>query len=174
MKGILSILYAIVNDVLYRYSDFLDDVRIFTKNNEKAHNGFSHCGNYYEKKISEADDCVTDIYNIKFWIDYKDNYFADQNEWYVAEDNRCDRKYRLEDGELCLNVFGSISEKGWHSLGREDSYKIIDLDDCSAYYVEYEYRKMNGKLFKESQIIREKVEKNFFVELIKKYRDSNV
>ena len=32
-------MYAIVNDVLYRYSDFLDDVRIFTKNNEKAHNG---------------------------------------------------------------------------------------------------------------------------------------
>ncbi|AOZ96920.1 hypothetical protein bhn_I1887 [Butyrivibrio hungatei] len=126
-------MYAIVNDVLYRYSDFLDDVRIFTKNNEKAHNGFSHCGNYYEKKISEADDCVTDIYNIKFWIDYKDNYFADQNEWYVAEDNRCDRKYRLEDEELCLNVFGSISEKGWHSLGRNEENHCFSIMNPTIY-----------------------------------------
>lgn len=117
---------------------------------------------------------MTDIYDINFWIDYKDDYFTEQNEWYVAEDNPCDRKYRLEDGELCLNVFGSASEKGWHSLGREDSYKIIDLDDCSAYFVEYGYQKKNGKLLENPLIIRQKVEKSLFVELIKQYRTSNI
>ncbi|WP_026490314.1 hypothetical protein [Butyrivibrio sp. XBB1001] len=168
-------MFAVMNELLYRYNEFMGNAKLFTFDNSKVDDSFSLNSNgCYVKEITSKDSSLTDIYDIDFLVSYEDAYIRDEKMWYILEDNRSDRPYSIDKDEICLNVFGSCDEGGWKSLGREDSYKIISLSDCSAFFVDYVYEKKEGEILDKQITQRCEVSKEEFVGLIKQHRVKNI
>ena len=161
-------MFALVNGEIYRYEEFRGEVYLLTFDYNKACDGFKPFKHgSFKKNVTLSDCTITDVYSLKYYVEYMDSYIKDTKEWYLYEDNQSDRPYSIDKDEICLNVFGSCDEGGWKSLGREDSYKIISLSDCSAFFVDYIYKKREGEILDKQITQRCAVSKEEFVRLVK-------
>lgn len=170
-----EIMYAIMKDKLYRYSDAYGETELLTFDSSKVDASFSLSKhNCFTKVVEPQDNTISDIYMIDYLVGYVDSVVQDETQWYVSEQYPSDEPYSIDNGEICLYTSWSHDEGGWHSMGREGSFKIIKLSDCTEFVVEYSYDKYRGELQDSALVQRSNVSKDEFVKLVKKHRTKTI
>ncbi|AOZ96913.1 MAG: hypothetical protein E7304_03680 [Butyrivibrio sp.] len=167
-------MFAIKDDLFYRYSRFRGRTKIMTYDKEKTDETFECQEGCYIKYVNIDDDTITKVYSLRFYVEYHDPVVHDTILWRISEDMYGYRPFSIDNNEVGITTFGSCKESGWHSHGRDNSSKIINLMDCNSYVLEYEYYKRDGRLLDKSDIERETVDKDKFIEAVKKHQISNV
>ena len=164
-------MYALINNSLYWYQRFRGKNIIIARNGQPVDDSFVSSGEgIFKKEVDTNSSDISDIYNVHFYVMYKDEAYPEQDTWAIGDGVSSDRPYRIEDGEVCISGFGAVSGNGWTTNGRDESSKIIRLSDCSKFWVEYKYTKKDGVMCSPEQVDKQEVSKEELVRKIVEHR----
>lgn len=149
-------MYAVINNNLYWYQHFRGKTIVLARKGQPVDYTFEEKGDVFQKIVNIDDTEISDVYNVKFYVGYKDCLVENNDIWEVGDGFPSSRPYRIENGEACIGTIGAVSGNGWETNGRDESYKIIQLSDCSSFSAEYEYSKKDGVVC--SEPVKQKIE----------------
>ena len=163
-------MYAVISENLYWYQHFRGKTIVLARNGQPVDESFQKKGGIFQKIVNINDPEIKDIYNVKYYVEYSDNTVKDTIIWQIGDGFHVDRPYNIEKGEACIGVFGAVSVGGWNTNGRDESHKIIRLSDCTKFFVEYSYEKIDFILCSEPVIERVELSMENLIEAVKKHR----
>lgn len=145
-------------------------VTLLTYNQNKAEEGFKPKRDYFEKNVDLNDSCLREIFDIHFYVKYKD-CVEEQDVWMVDENRAVGFKGNVENNEVVIDVAHDSKDVSWIQYEKGAAMKKINLLDCEEYIVEKKYIKKEGKVDE----ITEKfsIEFNVFRDVICMSRKSN-
>lgn len=141
-----------------------EQVILLTYDASKAQEGFEFKRDYFKKTVDIKDSCLSAIYDIHFYVKYKDSV-EDAVEWLVDEGRAVGIKENIENDEVIIDVAHDAKDDSWIQYDKGAASKKIRLDKCEEYIVEKKYVKRNGKMVDEV-IEKSPVTLNEFKDLI--------
>lgn len=121
-----------------------DSVLLMTVDKEKAIDGFEPKNDYYKKNITFDDPMLEAIYDIYYYVKYKD-CAEEKDVWYADEGQATGLTSNVENGEITINVANAPKDGSWIQYERGFATKRVSLSDCTEFFVEKKYIKRNGR-----------------------------
>lgn len=149
-----------------------EQVTLLTYDQSKVLEGFEPKRDYFKKVVNLYDPCLSAIYNIHFYVKYKDSV-EDKDMWMVDEGRAVGLKENVETNEVIIDVAHDAKDDSWFQYEKGAAAKKINLDDCAEYIVEKKYVKRNERIVDEV-IEKSSVTLNVFKNSIIMNRRSNL
>ena len=119
-------------------------VVLLTYNQSKSIEGFEPKRDYFKKIVDVNDQCLGAMYNIHFYVKYKDSVEG-LKAWLVDEGRAIGIKGNIENNEVVIDVAHDSKDNSWIQYDKGAAAKKINLEDCDEYIIEKEYVKRNKK-----------------------------
>ena len=120
-------------------------VILMTYNQNKCTNGFVSQKNYYKYITDIKDSLLKNIYDISYFVDYKDETVGPKT-WLVNENRAVGLKADIEHNLAVIDISFAPPNNTWIPYDNGASSKQINLLNCSALYIEKNYIKYNGEI----------------------------
>lgn len=125
-----------------------EQVTLLTYDQSKAKEGFEPKRDYFKKTVDIKDSCLRVIYDIHFYVKYKDSV-EDTVEWLVDEGRAVGIKENIENNEVVIDVAHDAKDDSWIQYDKGAASKKVNLNDCEEYIVEKKYVKRNERMVNE-------------------------
>ena len=167
-------MYATVRNNIYTLVDsIVMGKELITRKKEKTDDSFTYEDGYYTKTLDNYDE-ITDIYDLRFGVEYNDQLLKDNSKFEISPKRLIHYDLNAEDHEVDLFVSRRCESNGWEMLDNYSSHKNLKLSECSGFYLKYTYKKRNGEYCKEPVEIEIPVTKLVFVSTISEYENENI
>lgn len=163
-------MYAIINDNLYWYQRYRGRSIVLARKGQPVDVTFEKIDGVFRKDVNIGDTDIRDVYNIHFYVKYRDNIIDNNDIWAVGDGFQTSTPYKIEDGEACIGIFGAVSGNGWETNGRDYSHKIIKFSACSKFFAEYEYIKKDNNICTEPIMYKTELTKEELIKLVLRHR----
>ena len=121
------------------------EATLLTYDQGKSVDGFEPKRNYFKKTVNIDDPNLVSIYDLHFYVKYKDCIEAAEL-WLVDEVRAVGLKESIENNEVIIDVSHNAKDESWIQYDKGAASKKININDCTEYLVEKTYIKQNGRL----------------------------
>ena len=166
-------MYAVFKNNIYFFCDsIVVGRRLLTRKVEKTDDSFYFEDGDYIKQLNDLDE-ITDIYGLRFYVKYTDQYFKNGSTLEVRPKRDAHYDLTAEDHIVDAFVSDRCEENGWEMLDNYSSHKNLKLSECTGFILKYKYEKRNGLDCKNVEI-EIPVTKPVFVSTLNDYEEDNV
>lgn len=164
-------MYAVYKNNIYFFSDsIVVGRRLLTRKKEKTDDSFYFEDGDYIKQLDNLDE-ISDIYSLRFFVTYTDQYFKSGSILEVRPKWNAHYDVNAEDHIVDLFVSARCEENGWEMLDNYSSHKNLKLSECTGFFLKYKYEKHNGVAC-DNEEIDLPVTKAIFVSAISEYLEN--
>jgi len=169
-KGKRIDMYALINDNLYWYQRYRGRSIVLARKGQPVDVTYEEIDGVFRKDVNISDTDIRDVYNIHFYVEYRDNIIDNNDIWQVGDGFQTFTPYKIEDGEACIGIFGAVSGNGWETNGRDFSHKIIKLSACTGFWAEYDFKKKDNIICTEPILYKIELSREELIKLIVQHR----
>lgn len=162
---------AVYNDNTYNYVQVRGKSYLMTYDTQKIDETFSETRGYYLKDVTMLQDDLTEIYELHFWVIYKDKTETEE-EWLVDEGRPLYKVPDIQKGEVGLAVMHDSRDESWIQHDKNAASKVISLDECVKTCVEKHTLFVKGNKV-DSKIKTEVSHKDFIKAVVSSRRENN-